>query len=82
MALKDNAQDCIIKEQIIEDLVSELTFQFERTSNGWTYLRVFGKSLEFGNRDIVFNDKGELDGFGTHVSGLCKPTWRTEIEGD
>ena len=86
MVLKDNAKDCVIKEQIVQDLGSGLTIQFERMPNGETYMRIFDTHDEelglmpFGNREIIFTNDGLEAGAGTFVSGKCKPTWRTEIE--
>ncbi len=81
MPLKDNAKDWTIKEQIIEDPVSGLTFQFEviPSSTARYCLRIFG-DLPHGNREIIFDVEGQEAGAGTAVSGLCKPTWLTEIE--
>lgn len=74
MGLKDGARDCTIKEQIIEDPVTGLIIQFEVMPSGDTHLRLFGDSIEHGNRLLVF-EGGELSGSGTHLTGICKPTW-------
>jgi len=79
MSLKLNGVDWAIKEQILEDPVTGLTFQFEVTPNGKQHLRIYGECLEYGNRDFVF-DNGLNVGAGTSVSGVCKPAWLTDTE--
>ena len=79
MGLKPDARDWTIKEQIIEDPVSGLTFQFEVPPNGEPHLRIYGPSLKFGNRDIVFGLDGKHAGAGTSVSGLCRAAWLTKV---
>jgi len=79
MPLKPNAKSCVIKEQIVEDLASGLTIQFEVVADGTTRLRLYGDSLPFGNRDIVFDGNGEEAGAGTCLAGLCRPAWLTSI---
>lgn len=79
MGLKPDASDWTIKEQIIEDPVSGLTFQFEVPPNGEPHLRIYGPSLEYGNRDIVFGHDGKMAGAGTSVAGHCRAAWITEI---
>ena len=74
MALKPSGGICQIKEQIIEDAVSGLTFQFERHDDGTSRLRVYG-DLPFGNREIYFDAEGKEGGAGTALSGLCRPSW-------
>ena len=82
MALKPDAKDWTIKEQIIEDLPTGITLQFEVASDGTFRLKLYG-DFPYGNRDIVFNQSGEKVGSGTSVSGLCRPAWLTKIdEGD
>ena len=80
MAIRPDGQDWTIKEQIIEDPVTGLTFQFERLPSGRMMLHLFGKSLQFGNRHFVFAEDGTEAGSGVYVAGLCKPGWLTEIE--
>lgn len=65
--LKPNAKDCKIKEQVINDVVSNLLLVFRVTPSGETRLSLMGNSLPYGNRDFQFVD-GELVGTGT---GLC-----------
>lgn len=61
-----------IAEQTIKDS-SGLTFQFERRPNGQSAMLIFGESLPFGNREIVFDADGKEIGAGTTTRGLCKP---------
>ena len=76
MAIKPNGGTCIIREQIIEDPGSGLTFQFELKpgSDAPIRLRIFG-DLPFGNREILFNSRGEEAGAGTALNGSCRPSW-------
>ena len=80
MATKDYGREWTVREQIIEDPVSGLTFQFETLSNGSSVFRVFGESLSFGNREFYFDAEGHDAGSSTAVGGLCKPTWTYEVE--
>ena len=66
------------RKQIIEDPVSELSFQFEQLSNGETRMTIYG-NLPFGNRDIIFSPEGAKTGGGVSLTGLCKPAWLQEI---
>jgi hypothetical protein len=80
MALKPNGGVCAIREQIIEDLASGLTFQFELKpgSDAPVRLRIFG-DLPFGNREILFDQDGVEAGAGTLLSGACRPSWLKEV---
>lgn len=80
MAIKEDAKLWIIKEQIIEDRVMGLTFQFEILPNGEARFRVLG-DLPFGNREFVFNKEGEKSGSGTATRGTCRPAWATKVDG-
>lgn len=82
VSVKDGAQDWTIKEQIIQDLVTGLTIQFERIpgSSAEFRLRLFGDILEFGNRELIFDANGEMAGSGTHTTGACKPTWLEKVD--
>lgn len=77
--LRPNGKDWTIKEQIIEDIVTGITLQFEVAPDGAPSLRLYG-DFEFGNRDMSFSLEGENTGAGTLVSGLCKPAWTTEVD--
>lgn len=81
MSIKPNASNWTIKEQIIEDPVSGLTFQFEvdLESSAPARLRIFG-NLPFGNREIIFDQSGNEAGSGTVLGGLCRPAWSTKLE--
>jgi hypothetical protein len=82
MGLKEHADDWTIKEQILEDPASGLTFQFEHMpqDKGAPFrLRIFG-DLPFGNREIMFGPDGKRAGAGTALTGSCKPTWLTNID--
>ena len=72
-------QSGAIKEQIVEDQVTGLTFQFEVTPSGERQLRIYG-DLPYGNREIVFDQNGQKAGSGTFVAGLCRPAWLTVAE--
>ena len=74
MATKPNGRACVIREQIIDDLVTGLTFQFEQTENGEARMRVYG-DLPFGNRDFAFTAEGELAGTGTATGACPRPSW-------
>ena len=76
MAIKPNAKICIIKEQIIQDEVTGLSFQFQKMSEdkiekGYQLgccLTIISAKLPFGNRDIIFGNNGEYDGCGTSLT--------------
>ena len=63
-----NAKTIKIKEQMINDVVTDLMLVFRVTSSGEACLHLVGSILPFGNRDFEFNVDGELVGTGT---GLC-----------
>ena len=66
--LKLNAQTLKIKEQVINDAVTDLMLIFAVTPSGEARLHLRGANLPFGNRDFQFDENGELAGTGT---GLC-----------
>jgi hypothetical protein len=79
-SLKPDGGEWKIREQIVEDLVTGLTFQFEvNPANGLFYFRIFGEALPLGNREILFDQNGNECGAGTFMAGGCKPTWMTEV---
>jgi len=80
MSIKPDAKSWRVKEQIVEDPSSDLTFQFEVMPDGSPRLRVFGDSLPFGNREIIFNSNGNYDGGGTYTAAACKPSWLHEVD--
>ena len=73
MALKPNGKTCAIREQILEDPVSGLTFQIEADNDGGCTLRVFGDALPYGNREFVFVN-GTVAGAGTALTPR-RATW-------
>jgi len=60
----------VIREQVINDGPSGLTFIIWRTSDGEGRIRVVG-DLPFGNRDLQFDSDGNLIGRGTSVVAAC-----------
>jgi len=80
MVMKPDGKVWTVTEQIVDDPVSGLQYQFEVMPDGSPRLRVFGESLPFGNRELVFSDKGVFDGGGTSTSGLCKPAWMVNLD--
>ncbi|MCH8112187.1 MAG: hypothetical protein IH905_09590 [Proteobacteria bacterium] len=82
MAVKPSGRLCEIREQIIEDPVSGLTFQFllMPDSDAPVRLRVFG-ALPHGNREFLFDHNGQEAGAGTAFSGTCRPSWLREVSG-
>lgn len=80
--LKPQGQDWTVKEQILEDPVSGLTFQFAVVDTGLDggvfRLRVFG-DLPFGNREFIFNREGQEAGAGTAVASHLAPSWLHEV---
>lgn len=81
MALKPDGQQWVVREQIVEDPVSGLIFQFELVpgTSAPFRLRVFGQ-LPLGNREIIFDHDGQEAGAGIALTGSCRPTWLTEID--
>ena len=78
MPIKPNGSLCAIKEQIVEDLASGLVLQFE-CQNGRTRLVIAGRSLPFGNREIIFDDEGREAAAGTLVGEFRRPSWLREV---
>ena len=66
--LKRNPQTLKIKEQLINDAVTDLMLVFRVTPSGEARLHISGSNLPYGNRDFQFSKDGELVGTGT---GLC-----------
>ena len=66
--LKQNPQTLKIKEQLINDAVTDLMLMFRVTPSGEARLHIIGSSLPFGNRDFQFDKAGKLVGTGT---GMC-----------
>ena len=78
MTLKPNGQQVTIREQIIEDPVSELTFQFIRTPSGEAIIRIFGNLPLGTNRELIFDQDGQLAGAGTSLVDSC-PSWLERV---
>ena len=78
MPLKPHGSLCSIREQIIEDLASGLILQFERVE-GRTRLVIAGKTLPFGNREIIFDGEGCESGAGTLVGEFRRPSWLKSV---
>lgn len=80
MATKPSARAWSVKEQIIEDPVTGLSFQFSVVdgSDAPFRLRIFG-CHPAGNREILFNAAGEEAGAGTAFRGACRPTWMRPV---
>lgn len=78
MPLKPSGSRCAIREQIVEDLASGLTLLFECVE-GRTRLVIAGKSLPYGNREILFDQEGREAGAGTLVGQFRRPSWLKEV---
>ena len=74
MPIKPQAMPCRIREQIIEDLPSGLTLQFEATPQGGMRMVIAGRVLRSGKREIVFDRSGELSGVSAY-DGEWPPSW-------
>jgi hypothetical protein len=77
MSEHSNPQDWVIKEQVVTDPVSGLTFEFAVSEDGEPHLTVYGDSLVFGNRTIVFHLDGQAATGETAIPRRC----RTSAEG-
>ncbi len=80
MSIKPDGKAWSVREQIIEDPVSGLTFQFVVVpgSDAPKRLLIFG-NLPYGNREILFDERGVEAGAGTALNGSCRPTWLREV---
>ena len=80
MAVKPSGQLCGIREQIIEDPVSGLTFQFLLVpdSDAPVRLRVFG-ALPHGNREFLFDRNSRSVRLGPPVVATRKPAGNAEV---
>lgn len=81
MAVKPNGSACTILEQIIEDPGTGLTLQFMHIpgSDAPYRLRIAGDGLPYGNREILFNEKGAEAGAGVALTNACRPSWIKEV---
>ena len=73
MPIKPLASMCRIREQIVEDLPSGLTLQFELI-DGCVRLTIAGKMLP-GNREIVFDAHGGAGHARAAKHAFRRPSW-------
>ena len=78
MPIKPDGLMCKIREQIVEDLASGLILQFE-CMDGKVRLIIAGKSLPFGNREILFDAQGREAAAGTLLGEFRRPSWLKEV---
>jgi hypothetical protein len=78
MPIKPNGLVCKIREQIVEDLASGLTLQFECRDDRMR-LVIAGKSLPFGNREILFDEDGKEAAAGTLLGEFRRPSWLKKV---
>lgn len=74
MPIKPNGSMCGIREQIVEDQATGLILQFE-CENGKARLVIAGRSLPFGNREILFDADGCEAAAGTLLGEFRRPSW-------
>ena len=70
--LKENSKELKIKEQVLFEDASGLTIEFVvlEMDHKFPYrIRIYGEILPNGNREIVFNSEGIIDGGGTYLGG-------------
>jgi hypothetical protein len=77
MALKPNAKLCRVREQIVEDVASGLTLQFESTED-CLRLVISGDALPYGNREFVFDAEGREAAVGTLLD-FRGPSWLRKV---
>lgn len=53
-----------IREQVIDDAVTELRIEIEKLPSGAAILRLSGPHI-YGRREFFFDAEGDLDGSGT-----------------
>ena len=73
MPIKPKAALCRIREQIVEDLPSGLTLQFERVDGG-VRLTIAGKALAV-SREILFDAEGAAVRIGAPKHAFRRPSW-------
>ena len=78
MALKPNAKLCMVREQIVEDVASGLTLQFE-FAEGCLRLVISGNALPCGNREFVFDAQGREAAVGTLLD-FRRPSWLRKVD--
>ncbi len=72
MSQHSKPQDWVIKEQIVTDPVSGLTLEFAVSEDGEPHMTIYGHSLVFGNRTIVFHLDGHAASGETTIPGRCR----------
>lgn len=72
MPIKPLARPCHIREQVVEDLPSGLTLQFEAFEGG-VRLTIAGKALA-SNREIVFDAQGAAVAIGASKHAFRRPS--------
>jgi hypothetical protein len=77
MPVKPHAEPCRILEQIIEDLPSGLTLQFEAIEAGYRVV-VAGRALRGGNREFLFDAAGNFLQAGA-CGHLHRPSWLSRV---
>ncbi len=78
MPVKPNGALCSIREQIIEDPATGLILQFE-CHGGAPRLVIAGKSLPWGNREILFDKEGREAAAGTLLGEFRRPSWLKKV---
>lgn len=73
MPIKPLARLCYIREQIVEDLPSGLTLQFE-AADGGVRLTIAAKALR-SSREIVFDAQGCAVKTGASKHAFRRPSW-------
>jgi hypothetical protein len=82
MGLKNEGRTWTIQEQIVEDLSTGLTLEFEVVADDPEApfrLRISG-DLPFGQREILFGRDGKEASAGMVLAGLSSPPWLTSFD--
>ena len=79
MPLKPNGLLCQVREQIIEDVASGLTLQFE-CEHGRMRLVIAGNHLSPGQREILFDEQGRETAAGTLIGEYRRPSWLKKVD--
>ena len=82
MGMKEDCQTWTIKEQLIEDLSTGLTLEFEVVADDLEApfrLKISG-DLPFGEREIMFGRDGKEACSAMVLAGLSSPTWLTSAD--
>jgi hypothetical protein len=73
MPIKPLARLCYVREQVVEDLPSGLTLQFEAFEGG-VRLTIAGRALP-SNREIVFDTQGAAVKTQASKHAFRRPSW-------